>query len=34
MHMMQMACNNSSYELWKRYSAAMQAATRRSICAT
>ncbi|WP_299846428.1 glutamate synthase large subunit [uncultured Roseovarius sp.] len=26
MHMMQMACNNSSYELWKRYSAAMQAA--------
>ena len=26
MHMMQMACNNSSYELWKRYSAAMQSA--------
>src|SRR6056297_738796 len=25
MHMMQMACNNASYELWKRYSAAMQA---------
>ncbi|WP_371224897.1 glutamate synthase large subunit [Roseovarius sp. 2305UL8-3] len=24
MHMMQMACNNASYELWKRYSAAMQ----------
>ena len=26
MHMMQMACNNSSYELWKRYSATMQSA--------
>ncbi len=26
MHMMQMACNNASYELWKRYSAAMQSA--------
>src|SRR6056297_1994585 len=26
MHMMQMACNNASYELWKRYSTAMQAA--------
>ena len=26
MHMMQMACNNASYELWKRYSAAMQTA--------
>ncbi|SEK80646.1 glutamate synthase (NADPH) large subunit [Roseovarius azorensis] len=25
MHMMQMACNKASYELWKRYSAAMQA---------
>ena len=25
MHMMQMACDRSSYELWKRYSAAMQA---------
>ncbi|WP_306151251.1 glutamate synthase large subunit [Roseovarius sp. MMSF_3281] len=25
MHMMQMACNNASYELWKRYSTAMQA---------
>ncbi|QGY00070.1 glutamate synthase large subunit [Roseovarius faecimaris] len=25
MHMMQMACNTASYELWKRYSAAMQA---------
>ena len=24
MHMMQMACNKASYELWKRYSAAMQ----------
>ncbi|WP_397541569.1 glutamate synthase large subunit [Roseovarius salis] len=24
MHMMQMACNNASYELWKRYSNAMQ----------
>ena len=24
MHLMQMACNNASYELWKRYSAAMQ----------
>ena len=26
MHMMQMACDRGSYELWKRYSAAMQAA--------
>ena len=25
MHMMQMACNTASYELWKRYSEAMQA---------
>ncbi|MFP4328420.1 MAG: glutamate synthase central domain-containing protein, partial [Paracoccaceae bacterium] len=25
MHMMQMACNQGSYEMWKRYSAAMQA---------
>jgi len=25
MHMMQTACNTASYELWKRYSAAMQA---------
>jgi glutamate synthase (NADPH/NADH) large chain len=25
MHMMQMACNTASYELWKRYSTAMQA---------
>ncbi|WP_104017810.1 glutamate synthase large subunit [Roseovarius nitratireducens] len=25
MHMMQMACNKASYELWKRYSAALQA---------
>ncbi|MEQ9260189.1 MAG: glutamate synthase large subunit [Roseovarius sp.] len=25
MHMMQMACNKASYELWKRYSQAMQA---------
>ena len=25
MHMMQMACDKGSYELWKRYSAAMQA---------
>ena len=25
MHMMQSACNRASYELWKRYSAAMQA---------
>jgi len=25
MHMMQMACNKASYELWKRYSEAMQA---------
>ena len=25
MHMLQMACNKASYELWKRYSAAMQA---------
>ncbi|MCG7623712.1 glutamate synthase large subunit [Epibacterium sp. Ofav1-8] len=25
MHMMQMACNRSSYELWKQYSAKMQA---------
>ena len=25
MHMMQMACNTASFELWKRYSAAMQA---------
>ena len=25
MHMMQMACNQASYELWTRYSAAMQA---------
>ena len=25
MHMMQMACNKASYELWKRYSAMMQA---------
>jgi glutamate synthase (NADPH/NADH) large chain len=25
MHLMQMACNNASFELWKRYSAAMQA---------
>jgi glutamate synthase (NADPH/NADH) large chain len=25
MHIMQMACNTASYELWKRYSAAMQA---------
>ncbi len=25
MHMMQMACNNASYELWKRYSQTMQA---------
>jgi len=25
MHMMQMACDRGSYELWKRYSAAMQA---------
>ena len=33
MHMMQMACNNSSYELWKRYS--RRCSRRRpSICAT
>ena len=32
MHMMQMACNKASYELWKQYSAKMRAATRRSIC--
>ena len=25
MHLLQMACNNASFELWKRYSAAMQA---------
>ncbi|WP_371055933.1 glutamate synthase large subunit [Rhodosalinus sp. K401] len=25
MHLMQMACNQGSYEMWKRYSAAMQA---------
>ena len=25
MHMMQMACNNGSYEMWKQYSAKMQA---------
>ncbi len=25
MHLLQMACNNASYDLWKRYSSAMQA---------